>query len=42
MSGITGYKILNLNELIGSNVEERIDDILSSYSCSLNPDVEYF
>ena len=42
MSRITGYKILNLNESIGSNVEERIDGILSSYSCPLNPDVEYF
>lgn len=34
--------ILNLSDVIGSKVEKRVDDMLSSYSCPLNPDVEYF
>lgn len=42
MPTITGYKILNLRDAIGSKVEERIDNMLSSYLCPLNPDVEYF
>ena len=42
MPKITGYKIVNLSDTIGTKAEERIDNILSSYSCPLNPDVEYF
>lgn len=42
MSKITGFNILNLRDAIDSTVEERIDEMLSSYSCPLNPDVEYF
>lgn len=42
MPKITGYKVLNLSDSIGTKVEERIDNILSFYSCPLNLDVEYF
>lgn len=42
MFKITGYQIVNLNDTINTTAEERIDEILSSYSCPLNRDVEYF
>ena len=42
MPKLTGYNILNLSDVIGSKAEKRVDDMLSSYSCPLNPDVEYF
>lgn len=42
MSKITGYKTLNLSDVIGTKAEKRIDEMLSSYSCPLNKDVEEF
>lgn len=42
MASIYGYKILNLFDVIGTSAEGRIKNILSSYLCPQNPDVEDF
>lgn len=39
---ISGYKVISLNDLIVNLGEERVDNILSSFSCPLNDDVEKF
>lgn len=39
---ITGFKIISLNELLEQLGEERTREILSSFSCPLNYDVENF
>lgn len=41
-NGISGYKVISLNDLIEQLGEERVDSILSSFSCPLNEDVEQF
>ncbi|MBQ3969996.1 MAG: N-acetyltransferase [Clostridia bacterium] len=39
---MSGYKVISLNDLIEQLGEERVDSILSSFSCPLNEDVEQF
>lgn len=39
---MTGYSIVNLSRMLGALEEERVKEILSSYRCGLNRDVEYF
>ncbi len=39
---ITGFKIISLNELLAQLGEERTREILSSFSCPINKDVEDF
>ena len=39
---LTGFKIISLNEMLKQLGEERVRDILSSFSCPLNKDVEHF
>ena len=39
---MTGFKIVNLKMLIEEAGEERTKELLSGFSCPLNPDVEYF
>lgn len=39
---IMGFKIISLNDLLEQLGEERTIQILSSFDCPLNPDVEYF
>ena len=41
-NGISGYKVISLNDLVEQLGEERVDSILSSFSCPLNEDVEQF
>lgn len=37
-----GYNIANLEHIIDELGEDRTKEILSSFSCALNPDVEKF
>lgn len=39
---MTGYRVVNLRALIEELGEDAAKSILSNFSCSLNPDVEYF
>lgn len=39
---MTGFKLINLAKMIECISEERIKEILSSYSCHLNKDIENF
>lgn len=39
---MTGFKIVNLKLMIEELGEEPVKELLSSFSCPLNPDVEYF
>lgn len=39
---MTGYRIVNLAALIEELGEDTAKGILSTFSCPLNPDVEYF
>lgn len=39
---MAGYNLVNLNILLEELGEDRTAEILSSFSCPLNPDVEYF
>lgn len=39
---MTGYKIVNLAILIEESGEDVAKSVLSTFSCPLNPDVEYF
>lgn len=39
---MTGYRVVNLGILIEELGEDTVKDILSSFSCPLNPDVEGF
>ncbi len=39
---MTGYNIVNLQELTEEVGENRVKEILSNFSCPLNKDVEYF
>lgn len=39
---MTGYRVVNLGMLIEELGEDAAKDILSGFSCPLNPDVEYF
>ena len=39
---LTGYNLVNLEELVLQVGEERAKEVLSDFSCPLNADVEYF
>ena len=39
---MTGYNLINLINMIKDLPKERVKDILPSYSCHLNKDVEFF
>lgn len=39
---MTGYGLVNLKEMIQEVGEERTKEVLSTFSCPLNKDVEYF
>lgn len=39
---MAGYNLVNLNVMLEGLGEDRTSEILSSFSCPLNPDVEYF
>ena len=39
---MTGYRLVNLIDLIEEYGEDEVKRILSDFSCPLNPDVEYF
>lgn len=42
MSSLSGYAQANLLDMLDEIGEERVQFILSSFSCPLNPDVEVF
>lgn len=39
---MTGYRVVNLRILVEAVGEDRTKEILSGFSCPLNPDVEFF
>lgn len=39
---MAGYNLVNLNILLEELGEDQTAEILSAFSCPLNPDVEYF
>lgn len=39
---MTGYVQVNLNNMLKELGENRVNNILSNFSCPLNRDVEYF
>lgn len=39
---MTGYRVVNLCLLVEELGEDRVREILSGFSCPINPDVEYF
>ena len=39
---LTGYNLVNLEELVLQVGEERAKEVLSDFSCPMNADVEYF
>lgn len=39
---LTGYNLVNLEELVSQVGEERSKEILSDFCCPMNGDVEYF
>ena len=42
MSGLSGYNLINLNDMLKELGEDKLKIILSTYLCPYNQDIEYF